>query len=621
MPLFTLTVRRVCLACSIMTGVGPLKSAEAWPEVAPADFSRIHLSDFADHELEVPYHLFHFSRVANAVVEQGEHRGFLDLAVNREPADNRPYNARIMEMQMVLAYFYTADRRWNVYRADAGVRLRLEAMLRRWARIQNHDGLFAEYSPDNWSLAPTNFGAMAAARALHLLMRSGLEFDAGVMEEARQALRRALVAMFTDERMLRHARNWSNQFSGAYYASLAYLDIWPDAELERLLRRGLAGAVARDQSPAGFFYEQSGPDFGYSGVHDNNMRVAWPLLRRDAGLTEEAVASERAWNEWLSYNFVPVPGGEFMLVNAGVQTRTSHAVQPLRTRVIAEVVTASRAFALSDEEHAAELAARRRGLRDQWGRWPSLAVPSAYAYRPGFVHAASAEPDPWHPTAGQRAVARRELPYVARREFNHQRHDSYPYTYTYVRRPSYYAVFNSGRIRARQSYGLGLLWHDRFGPALQTVAGTGWRWGTIPAGADRPIEQGNLLPRFHVGGRVFQPALGAVDLPSGEVRIDYPLGDAGRKTVTLGLSRVLVEITHRGVFEEQIPLVLRTDARATVRGGRLTIEQNGATLVIEASGGGAELTLSTPETMPHGLTRRRVGVSARDMLRYEIYFR
>lgn len=137
-----------------------------------ADFKKIQLDEFSDHELEVPEMLFHFPLIANAVSEKGRDQGFLYLAVNRDPKDNKPHNVRNMEMHMALAHFYTAERPWNPHRGDPVVRVRLEAMLDRWTRIQNSDGRYAEYSPDNRSLAPTGFGTKAAARTLDLLIEA-----------------------------------------------------------------------------------------------------------------------------------------------------------------------------------------------------------------------------------------------------------------------------------------------------------------------------------------------------------------------------------------------------------------------------------------------------------------
>jgi hypothetical protein len=125
----------------------PDAQAQGWSPVPSANFSTIQLSQFADHELEIPYHLNHFAQVANSVVETTTTingvtypRGFLNIKVNREPADNMPYNARILEMQMVLAYFYTANRPWNPYYNSTPVRQRLEAMMSLWVSMQAPDG-------------------------------------------------------------------------------------------------------------------------------------------------------------------------------------------------------------------------------------------------------------------------------------------------------------------------------------------------------------------------------------------------------------------------------------------------------------------------------------------------
>lgn len=253
-----------------------------WTNVPPPRFSTISLNQFSDLELDVPYYLYHFAQVANAVVETGTNRGWLNIKVNREPVDNEPYNARIMEMQTALAYFYTASRPWNFYYSNYAVRVRLEAMLDRWTRVQNqpgaadgeYDGLFTEYSPSNWSLAPTGFGSKNAAEALQLIHHSGLPFDTTIFNAPKLSLWRALMALFTRTDMRNAARQYSNQFSGSYHAALIYLQLWPDAELDAAFVAAVNASSTQDQSQAGYWYEQGGPDFGYSGVHESNMRTA-----------------------------------------------------------------------------------------------------------------------------------------------------------------------------------------------------------------------------------------------------------------------------------------------------------------------------------------------------------
>ena len=100
------------------------------------DLSQLTPDDFADDELflpynmaysekHMPYYLAHFHRLANAVREDG----FIDIAVWRNAADNAPYNARVMESILSLAYFYTTDRPWNPYYGSEALRARLEAAL------------------------------------------------------------------------------------------------------------------------------------------------------------------------------------------------------------------------------------------------------------------------------------------------------------------------------------------------------------------------------------------------------------------------------------------------------------------------------------------------------------
>ena len=71
-----------------------------------ADFSP---ADFADGELDLPYYLSHFHRVANAVEMDGPDRGFINISVWRRPKDNKPHNARIMENILALAFFILLD--------------------------------------------------------------------------------------------------------------------------------------------------------------------------------------------------------------------------------------------------------------------------------------------------------------------------------------------------------------------------------------------------------------------------------------------------------------------------------------------------------------------------------
>ncbi len=624
-------------ALIVLTALLPLRlSAQAWTSVPPCNFSSLSLSQFADHEIEVPYFLNHFAQVANAVVETGTDRGFLNLKVNRDPVDNQTYNARIMENQLALAYFYTANRPWNPYYGQAVVRVRLEAMLDRWTRIQAPDasayaGLFAEYSATNWSLAPTGFGVLYAAQALDLVAASGLTFDAVVLENTRLAVRKALLALFTRADMRSAARQYSNQFNGSYHAALLYLARWPDAALNAAFVQAVNDSSAQDQSLAGFFYEQGGPDFGYSSVHENNLRIALPRLRLRTDLFPIAQADDLRWNQWLAANYVPQPGSTtpIYLVNAGINTRTSHAFLTPASRPLSEFSAPSRMFSYTDTEYAALLVSRRAQVQTQFGNWGTLSVPNAYSYIPSFVFDAVQPLNVWQPTAAQRDAAVAALPCFAAAPANRQFHDAWPVTVTTVRRPAYYAALTTGNIRiTRQVYGLGLLWHEKFGVALQSVAatlsGNTWVWGTRRSGVTSgTYETANLSTTLTAGGATVTPAAGVRDLASGDVTATYPLAASGttygQKTVTFGTGRVDVAITHSGAFTELLPLAHASDAVLSSTATRITFQRpNGASLVVETTSPRATFTVGGTSALATGIVRRAVSIAASGNFSYRL---
>ena len=627
-----------------------LLAAQSWTPVPSANFSTIQLSQFADHELDVPYHLNHFAQVANSVVENTTvingvtyPRGFLNIKVNREPVDNVPHNARILEMQMALAFFYTADRPWNPYRGSLPVRQRLEAMLDLWTTMQapegsTYAGLFTEYSAGNWSMAPTSFGVMAAAQAVDMILASGLPFDATILENAKTAIRRALMALFTREDMRRHARQWSNQFNGAYHAALIYLERWPDAQLDAAFVQAVKDSSAQDQSPAGFWYEQEGPDFGYSGVHDNNLRVAWPRLRQRADLASYIIGDDLAWNGWLAANMVLQPGlaTNTFFTSAGLNTRTSHAFQTPRSRPLAEFAPTSRAFALTDTEFAASLTAKRDSERLRFGNYGNLSVPSAYSYIPTFVYDASRPAgsilNGWHPTAAQRDAAIAALPSRATNTFNRLYHNGAPNSGAFslgaIKRPGYYATFASGNRRlARQAYGLNLLWHPSFGLALQPVSGTSgsipWQWGTV-RGTDAGLayETGNMPGTIKAGAETVEPVAGVTDLPAGDYSVSYALAGGGttygRKSVTFGGSGVNVVVTHTNVFTEHLPLAYASDAVVSNSATRLVLQRpNGSSLLLQLDSP-ASINAGSATALTGGMVRRGVTIRATNALSYTL---
>ena len=624
--------------CLLLAACLSHRAIAQWTNVPPPNFSAISLNQFADHELEVPYYLYHFAQVANAVVETGTNRGFLDIKVNREPVDNQPYNARIMEMQEALAYFYAANRPWNFYYGNYAVRVRLEAMLDRWTRIQNqpgsadgdYDGLFGEYSWNNWSLAPTGFGVRAAAETLHLIVSSGLPFDATVLEAGRVSLRRALLALFTRSDMRNAAKQYSNQFSGAHHAALIYLQYWPDAELDTAYVAAVNASCAQDQSHAGFWYEQGGPDFGYTSVHETSMRIALPRLRNRVDLMPTFIAADADWNNWMAANYVPQPGTatRTFLVNGGVNTRTTLSFINPSSRPWGEFVPLSRAFAYTDGEYAGYLISRRSQAQAQFGLWGALNTNSSSSYIPAFVHDAITNLNNWHPTASQRAAAEATLACFSPGTFNRLYRDPLPTSFVSAKRPQYFAAVNGGNIRiTRQVYGLGLLWNPVFGIALQPVAntltGNTWVYGTKQSGMTSTYETASFTPTFTVGGVTVAPTNGSNELPAGDVMMSYNLTTGGtsygQKNITLDDTQVTVTLTHSGDFTELLPLAHASDVVVTSAVNRVDFRRpNGSFLTLEVLTPGASITVGGTSSLTTGIVRRPVTLSANGSLTYRL---
>jgi hypothetical protein len=286
-------------------------------------------------------------------------------------------------------------------------------------------------------------------------------------------------------------------------------------------------------------------------------------------------------------------------------------------------VPESRPFATTSAEHRRELAARRAALEREWGRWEDLRVPNAYAYQPGFVYDAWRPLNTWQVAEADRAAAVTRLPALAGSRQNRQLHDAWPVTVTTARRPGYYAAFNSGRIRVpRQVYGLGLVWNENYGTALQAVAGTGWIVGTRSEPTGKTREQSDFSPAFRVGASTFTPRPGVTELNSGDLQVAYTLEREGRKVVTFADANIETKVELAGPFEEVLPLVVADDARVEQSPGRLEVRRANDTLFfVETGSRDVVIELGPPTPLQEGLSRRLLTLRARDQLRYEVGFR
>jgi hypothetical protein len=610
----------ICAAAAAL-GLAAVTAGAAEPapllRVAAADLSRLHPADFADDEIDLPYFLAHLPEVANAVVSTGEHRGFIDIPVWRAAGVNRPWNARIMESTLSLAYFYCTDRPWNIYRGDPALRARLEAALDYWCRLQSEDGRFSEYGAGEWNLAATAFATKFMGRTLTWLA-GGPPVDAALLARVTAADRKAILAVLTRDDLYEHGLRFSNQYENVWPGALAYLKLHPDAELEALMRRQFAKAHADFQSPAGYFYEADGPDWSYNlGTEQTNLEAARQLVR-DPEMRAALLAGDRRFFEWVAYNAVAEPDGSGFFLNRAVETRQKVAFldrepRGLFSRVApdAEAIAWARPFCASREELAQRRRDARAALERDWPKVPPLTSFTPYDFfARGFVR--------FLPTTAERRAAEATLPYLARDRFIHQRADRrHPIVYTFVRRPGYYAAFNAGeKVTDQQRYGLGLVWSPTMGAVLQSqTAARDEAWGTRPAGAERVVEAATFQATFAIDGKAAAVRPGAFDLADGTLSVEYALGDDGRKTVTFADDAIRVRVQYAGRFTENLPLLVReadaprlTDGRADL--GRLHVVYDAA----------ARARRLPPQPPVHGKAVCVLQLEAADRLEYALQF-
>lgn len=580
------TLRRFSLGFLALLAAAPA-AAQTAPPVAPVDWSAHPLSQFADDELTLPYYLQHFARFANSVRMEGPDRGFIDISVWRNEKDNRPYNARIMENALSLAYFYTTDRPWNPYRGDPAVRARLEAALDFWSRSQSPAGRFSEYGPQQWNLAATAFATKFMGETLRLL-HDGPPIDSAVVRRATEADRRAIMAVLQSPDFYESGRFFSNQYGNVWPGALAYLALHPDPEMRTLLETQFRRASADHQSPAGYFYEADGADWSYNlGTHHSNVQMAWHYAR-GTPMGDQLAEETARWYEWFAYNAALEPDGSGFVLNRAIETRqqasfVQRAGQGETGGVFspAERVEMARVTGPTRESQVATRAQQRAALADGWPAVDSLATGTFSAFSPyAFLHRPNRQ---WVPTDAQQRAARARLPYLARTRFTHQRVDSRkPVSYTFVRVPAYYAAFNAGEAwREQQRYGLGLMWTPRAGAILQSQTGTAdAAWGTRSASGAAVYEARGFVPEFRVNGAPVTVTPGTRDLPAGPLSVHYPLGAFGTKSVEFTDAAIRVRVRHVEPFIEYVPLLILPTDGVEQSAGRLAITRAGTRITV-----------------------------------------
>lgn len=602
------------------------------PSVPPADLSAINLEHFMDEELDnpmyhepsfpLPYYLEHFHRLANAVTARGPYRGFIDIKVWRHPQHNGPHNARVMENILSLAYFYSVDRPWNSYHGSPAVRQRLEAALEFWIRSQDSDGAFTEVPPDEPRLAPTAFATKFMGQTL-MLLADGPPIDETLHRRVIAAQRRSLMHVFTYEPFYEHGKSVSNQFGNAWAGALAYLSLFDDPEIEQHMRRRLASAREEFQSPAGYFYEHDGPDWEYNlGTHFSNVHMAWHHAK-GTKVGNWLLIGQRRFFEWLSYNAVMDSTSERFVLNSAVETRRRQGTLGWIESSMGKQIELARAFSPTVEEVEIRRKRIRARLERDWPEVPELREGESWAYSPyAFLHRDHSR---WHPTEAQRKAARAKLPYLLQEHFTHQRADDrHPFVFTFVRRPSYYAIFNAGTpVTEQQRLGLGLLWHPQAGTLIQSQSGsTALAWGTRRSDSSETVaEAHDVQPRYGVEGRVHAPVSGNYDLPDGPVELRYELEDLGTKTLVFQEQEVHVSLDCSQPCAEQLPLVIGERDELHVAPNRVQLRRGDVTLDV-AIRGAESVELAKSESRRVG-ERRVMGihVHTRERLEYRLSFR
>lgn len=609
-------------------GPGKQEPETSLPLVKPTDLREIDPELFSREEWYMPYYLKHFAAVANSVSDTGMYRGFFDLSVWRGSRNHHPYNARVMEGILSLVWFYTSERPWNPYYGDPSLKARIEAALSFWCDIQHVDGSFSEYRPEQWSLAPTAFATKFIGRALWLL-NSGPEIDGEVFERSRLALRKAIHVGLTSEGFWEHGRNFTNQYANLWGGALAYLDIWRDPEIENLLLKRFRQSMKEFQSPAGFFYERGGPDWGYNlSTHHSDLQVAWHYAKSDE-IREGIMEKTGDWYDWFSYNAVKEPGNQCYYLNRAIETRQrkgfyfkNEAEDPAHARWVpqAEFIPMAHAFEPSRQELEQFWLEKFEAMKSTYPEVAPLRVGEFNAFSPyAFLHEGMKM---WLPSDEQKKEAISRLPYLKNEHFIHVRHDDRSgTTYTFVRRPSYYAICNTGKkVTRQQRYGLGLLWNPSMGTVIQSQSRSNEAdYGTRAEGSEQKFEAGDIAARMSVNGQAWEPAAGKNNPVDGEFELSYPLGEHGMKVICFRKDRLSVRIDHPGSFTETLP-VLKAPCDSLMWDEHKVLLQHGCGTMVMKFTNASEIRASFIEAELNDKECHAVEISADNHLAYDIYF-
>lgn len=531
--------------------------------------------------------------IANDVVDSDpEIYGHMSGGWWRSPA--RPFDARVQEHVLVLAWFHTHQREWNPYYFDEAVGLRLDAALGYYLRLQHPSGAWPEYAPGQHSRSATGFALECLSAVLGYLRESGALPQR--QKEITEALRLAMGWFFDPN----NSEVWwdgyvpiANQPAGAIAGALRALALDPSPELEAMVAGRLDYLLDFSQSPAGFFHEATGMDLGYS------FRVMLPALADIYHHTEDTrvLASIQRYLDWYGYNMVREPDEAGYVHFTAACARTSGAVtdealdnlgaaQVLSS--LSGVVPAIDAFVDSQEE--------ARARRVAWARRDEPVTP----VRKGISGARLVSPiGAGHsgPSDAEKRDAISRLPCFRAQGFAELRTDPARQQYLYLRRSGYYLAACFGiRSDAKVRTGLGLLWHPELGTLIHSSnASDDQCWSTVLD--DGPIAASDSLVQFFDGPAPNSTLVGPGGISAVE-RLGFRYHDGANRVLTDVLvdTTSVTKVVHVSTgFSEQIPLVFRHDDNIRLASGRsvrfgeeladvasgLSVERRGSRFVLD----------------------------------------
>lgn len=473
---------------------------------------------------------------------------------------HRWWNPRKGWHMYTLSWFYANQRPWNPYHGDPALLARLDVVIQYCLNLQWEDGSWPEGSSTDHGRAATGFFMGYLAKTLAILRQ------AGVLQHRQQDIRtalRAAMGWFLDPDSQRgepgnqipvwdtYVRGANQGAAGLAGATLA-LELDPDATLQAKLLDRIEYLADHGQSPAGYFYEALGWDYGY------NVNVMLPEIAEIYLHTGNPtlVAMTEKYTDWLGYNMLREPDGSgwltYLASNARTSTASVNDVEPDPYRAIlgshfVPEVPALGAFYTSNED----MVTARQAWATEPG--PAAALVKSDTSPRIIAHAPYGET---LPSASAKAEALRQLPYVRSEDFAELRRDpGLDQDYLYVRRPSLYFGAHFGtRDGSRVRAGTGFLWHPDAGTIVQGQKANDSCWGTVLADGSADAD-GDLPARYLIGDRSWN---GSRCRPRGRVvRARYRTVD-GAVTTQLVINPTSVIRIVRAATDavEQIPLIL-----------------------------------------------------------------